>query len=117
MTRGADHLLSNAHVEAALARDLPEWALIEGTIRRVYQASGWKSVILIAGAIGHLAEAAWHHPDLLLSYDRVEVRLSTHSAGGVTAKDLALAARIEDVVLWRMPGGGEPPAAHRHVLG
>ena len=56
---------------------------------------------MVINAIGHLAEAAWHHPDLAASYASVEVRLSTHSAAGITDKDFALARKIEDVVLWQ----------------
>jgi 4a-hydroxytetrahydrobiopterin dehydratase len=58
---------------------------------------------MAVNAIGHLAEAAWHHPDLTISYAWLEVRLTTHSAKGLTAKDFALARKIEEVVAWR-PG-------------
>ena len=89
-----------------MSRDLPAWALADGTIRRTFRTHGWKGTLMLVTTIGHLAEAAWHHPDLLVSYDKVEVRLSTHSEKGITAKDLALAAKIELVVMWR-PGGEE----------
>ena len=56
---------------------------------------------MVVNTIGHLAEAANHHPDLAVSYASVEVRLSTHSAGGITDKDLTLARKIEDVVHWQ----------------
>lgn len=94
---------SEAEVRAALSRDLPAWNLTNGTIRRIYRTHGWKGTLMLVTTIGHLAEAAWHHPDLLVSYDKVEVRLSTHSEKGITDKDLALAAKIEDVLMWR-PG-------------
>jgi 4a-hydroxytetrahydrobiopterin dehydratase len=55
--------------------------------------------------IGYCAEAAYHHPDLAVTYARVTVKLQTHSAGGITDKDFDLARRIEDVVLWRPQGG------------
>jgi 4a-hydroxytetrahydrobiopterin dehydratase len=96
-------VLSDAEVRAALSRDLSAWTLADGTIRRTFRTHGWKGTLMLVTTIGHLAEAAWHHPDLLVSYDKVEIRLSTHSEKGVTAKDLALAAKIEDVVTWR-PG-------------
>jgi 4a-hydroxytetrahydrobiopterin dehydratase len=63
---------------------------------------------MVANAIGHLAEAAWHHPDLLVTYPAVTVRLSTHDAGGVTDKDFALAHRIEAFVQWRPTADGGP---------
>jgi 4a-hydroxytetrahydrobiopterin dehydratase len=97
-----------------LSRDLPRWRLEEGWIRRTYKTSGWKSTLMVINTVGHLAEAAWHHPDLTASYAWVEVRLQTHSAKGITEKDLALAAKIEEVVGWQpgLEGGaleGTPP--------
>ena len=58
---------------------------------------------MVVNTIGHLAEAAWHHPDIAASYDWVEVRLMTHDADGITDKDFELARKIEDVVQWQ-PG-------------
>ena len=58
---------------------------------------------MAVNAIGHLAELAWHHPDLRAIYPRVEVRLDTHDAGGVTDRDFELARKIESVLQWR-PG-------------
>ncbi len=96
-------LLSEAEVRTALTRNLPRWTFTDGTIRRIYRAHGWKSTLMLVTTIGHLAEAAWHHPELTVTYGAVEVRLSTHSEKGITAKDLALAVKIEEVVTWR-PG-------------
>jgi 4a-hydroxytetrahydrobiopterin dehydratase len=61
----------------------------------------------VVNAIGHLAEAAWHHPDLSVSYAFVIVKLVTHSAKGITDKDLELAKKIEEVIQWQpgMQGG------------
>jgi 4a-hydroxytetrahydrobiopterin dehydratase len=56
---------------------------------------------MVVNAVGHLAEAAWHHPDITASYAWVEVRLMTHSAKGITDKDFELAKKIEDVVHWQ----------------
>ena len=56
---------------------------------------------MVINTVGHLAEAAWHHPDITASYAWVEVRLVTHTAKGITGKDLALARKIEDVVHWQ----------------
>jgi 4a-hydroxytetrahydrobiopterin dehydratase len=58
---------------------------------------------MVINAVGHLAEAAWHHPDITASYAWVEVRLQNHAAKGITDKDFALAKKIEDVVHWQ-PG-------------
>ena len=83
---------------------LPRWHYEEaGCIRREYRTGGWKGTLMVVNAIGHLAEAAWHHPELEVSYGGLTVRLSTHSANGVTERDFALARKIEEVVQWQ-PG-------------
>jgi 4a-hydroxytetrahydrobiopterin dehydratase len=84
---------------------LPGWYFEDGWIRRVYKTDGWPTTLMLVNAIGYLAEAAYHHPDLSVTWARVTVKLSTHSAGGITDKDFELARRIEDVVLWRPQGG------------
>jgi 4a-hydroxytetrahydrobiopterin dehydratase len=84
-----------------LAAELPTWYFEDGWIRRKIKTSGWKSTLMVVNAVGHLAEAAWHHPDLNVSYAFVTVKLVTHSAKGVTDKDFELAKKIEEVVLWR----------------
>ena len=58
---------------------------------------------MVVNTIGHLAEAAWHHPDLTVSYAFVNVKLMNHAAKGITAKDFELARKIEEVVMWQ-PG-------------
>lgn len=58
---------------------------------------------MAVNAIGHLCEVAWHHPELQVTYDAVSVALSTHDANGVTERDFALAAKIEDCLTWQ-PG-------------
>jgi 4a-hydroxytetrahydrobiopterin dehydratase len=58
--------------------------------------------------VGHLAEAAWHHPDLTVSYAFVVVKLKTHTAKGITAKDFALATKIEEVIQWQPGKEGGP---------
>ena len=64
--------------------------------------------MILVATIGHLAEAAWHHPEVTASYGAVEVRLWSHDAGGVTDRDLALAERIEEVIAWRPGDAGGP---------
>jgi 4a-hydroxytetrahydrobiopterin dehydratase len=58
---------------------------------------------MLVNAIGFLAEQAYHHPDLTVTWGKIWVKLSNHAAGGITDKDFELARRIEDTVLWR-PG-------------
>lgn len=90
-------------VVARLKAELPHWYLEDGWIRRKYKTSGWKSTLMVINTVGHLAEAAWHHPDLAASYAFVIVKLATHSARGITDKDFALAKKIEEVIQWQ-PG-------------
>lgn len=95
--------LAEAEVNAWLNANLPQWKLGDGWVRRTYKTSSWKGTLMVINTVGHLSEAAWHHPDLTASYAWVEVRLMTHSAKGITMKDLELARKIEDVVGWQ-PG-------------
>lgn len=90
-------------VEERLAVDLPHWKLQDGWIRRTYRTSSWKGTLMVINAVGHLAEAAWHHPDITASYAWVEVRLMSHDAKGITERDFQLAKKIEEVVGWQ-PG-------------
>jgi 4a-hydroxytetrahydrobiopterin dehydratase len=55
---------------------------------------------MVINTVGHLTEAAWHHPDIAASYAFVIVKLTTHSAKGITDKDFELAEKIEQVVQW-----------------
>jgi 4a-hydroxytetrahydrobiopterin dehydratase len=86
---------------------LDSWYLEEGWLRRKYNTDGWPTTLMLVNTIGYLCEAAWHHADLAVTWGKVWVKLTTHSAGGITDKDFALARKIEDTVLWR-PRPGEP---------
>ena len=88
-------------VRERLAAELPHWYFEDGWIRRKYRTSGWKATLMVVNTVGHLAEAAWHHPDLTVSYAFVIVKLVSHDAKGVTDRDFALAAKIESVVQWQ----------------
>ena len=97
-----------AEVRERLARELPNWYYEDGWIRRKYRTEGWKATLMVVNAVGHLAEAAWHHPDLTVSYAFVIVKLVTHSAKGITDKDFALARKIEEVIHWQPGREGGP---------
>jgi 4a-hydroxytetrahydrobiopterin dehydratase len=56
---------------------------------------------MLVNTVGYLCEAAYHHADLSVTWGKLWVKLSTHSSGGITDKDFALARKIEDTVLWR----------------
>ncbi|MBI1868700.1 MAG: 4a-hydroxytetrahydrobiopterin dehydratase [Methylocystis sp.] len=100
---GEEHAYPPEEVTARLAAQLPHWRYDNGWIKRTFHTHGWKGTLMAINAVGHLAEAAWHHPDIAASYAWVEVKLMTHTAKGVTDKDFELARKIEEVVCWR-PG-------------
>ena len=98
-----DETYTPEEIEARLKEELPNWNYENGWIRRKYKTSGWKATLMVVNTVGHLAEAAWHHPDLTVSYAFVIVKLMNHAAKGVTEKDFDLANKIEEVIMWE-PG-------------
>lgn len=90
-------ILDEATIRAALD-DLDGWYLEENAIVRELRFDSFPAAIAFIDRIVPLAEAANHHPELFNVYATVRVTLSTHDAGGVTAKDLALAREIDGVV-------------------
>jgi 4a-hydroxytetrahydrobiopterin dehydratase len=105
MTSGSKHekTYSAAEIKARLQAELPHWSFKDGELCRTYRTHGWKGTLMVVNAVGHLAEAAWHHPDIAASYDSAQVRLKSHDANAITERDFALARKIEDFVHWQ-PG-------------
>ena len=99
---------SETEINQRLQQELPKWYFEDGWIRRKFKTEGWKGTLMVVNTIGHLAEAAWHHPDLTVSYAFVIVKLMTHSEKGVTDRDFTLARKIEDVVGWQPGREGGP---------
>ena len=91
---------STEEIEQYLKSNLQHWYFENGWIRRKFKTSGWKGTLMVINTVGHLSEAAWHHPDISASYGFVIVKLQNHAAKGITDKDFALAKKIEDVVQW-----------------
>jgi len=91
---------SNDEIETWLEKYLPQWNFETNQITRTYETGSWQLTLLLANTIGFIAEAAWHHPDIHLSYPRVKVILQSHDAGGITERDFELAKKIEEAVLW-----------------
>ncbi len=82
----------------ALAGELttvPDWAHVGDSIKRTVKRADFRAAMLYVGAIAYLAEEASHHPDILVQWNKVTLTLSTHSAGGLTASDFALARTID----------------------
>ena len=107
MSKPTEKTYTDTEIAAKLQEhDLKEWHLEEGWLRRKYTTDGWPTTLMLTNAIGYLCEAAWHHADLAVTWGKLWVKLKTHSAGGITDKDFALAKKIEEVALWRPPAGG-----------
>jgi len=76
---------------------LPSWRLVGGQIETECRFADFRQAVAFVIRVAFEAEAADHHPDIDVRYNRVRIALSTHSAGGVTAKDLDLATVIEGI--------------------
>jgi 4a-hydroxytetrahydrobiopterin dehydratase len=93
--------LSKDEVKARIA-DFPGWKRDDDEIEKEYKFADFKEAMAFVNRVADLAETANHHPEIEINYNRVEISLSTHSEGGVTEKDFALAAQIDGVG----PAGG-----------
>ncbi|MBF2097462.1 MAG: 4a-hydroxytetrahydrobiopterin dehydratase [Gloeomargaritaceae cyanobacterium C42_A2020_066] len=76
---------------------LPEWRLEGQTLRRDYRFADFMAAIAFVNRVVEPAEAAGHHPDITISYNRVTLILTTHDAGGLTAKDFDLATVLNSL--------------------
>jgi 4a-hydroxytetrahydrobiopterin dehydratase len=85
--------LSDSEIKTQLA-DLSGWALENGEITRTFEMASFPAAVLFVSAVGLLAEAVEHHPDMLIKYRKVRLALVTHDAGGITDKDFSLAKQI-----------------------
>jgi 4a-hydroxytetrahydrobiopterin dehydratase len=89
--------MSAAEIKTRMA-DFPDWEVENDALTRTFTLPDFAHAVLFIGAIGQLAEAANHHPDLhLFSYKKLTVEISTHSAGGITEKDFSLARGIQEL--------------------
>jgi 4a-hydroxytetrahydrobiopterin dehydratase len=87
-------LLSPGQIASELVR-VPEWSLEGDAITRTIRCPSFRAAIAFVERIADAAEAADHHPDILIRWRRVTLTLSTHASGGLTAKDFAMAAEID----------------------
>jgi 4a-hydroxytetrahydrobiopterin dehydratase len=87
-------LLSDEEIEA----QLPDgWARDGDEIVRTYEFDSYLDGIGFASGAGGVAEEAWHHPEMIINWGEVEIRLTTHDAGGITEKDIDLAERFDEL--------------------
>jgi len=86
-------LIPAAALEEAL--ESLDWTLVDGELQKVVRRKDFADALAYVTAVGALAEAANHHPDVDIRWNTVVLRLSTHSRGGITDADLSLAASID----------------------
>ncbi|HKI87181.1 MAG TPA: 4a-hydroxytetrahydrobiopterin dehydratase [Thermoanaerobaculia bacterium] len=93
--KNRDDRLKAERIQRELKR-LPGWepAARGKAIRRTYELPGFRAALAFVAYVGELAEAKQHHPDIDIRYNKVTLTLSTHDAGGVTGKDVEMAAMI-----------------------
>lgn len=77
-----------------LLRELPEWAIEDGKLVRFWTFTNFVDAIAFVKRVARLAEAAGHHPDIDIRYNRVKLALVSHDAGGITARDAQMARRL-----------------------
>jgi 4a-hydroxytetrahydrobiopterin dehydratase len=89
--------LTPDEISARLA-SLPGWSLEHGELVRQFQFADFLGSIAFVNNVAQLAETAGHHPDIDIRYNKVRLALTTHDAGGITAKDFDLAAKAGGLV-------------------
>lgn len=82
-----------------LLNTVPGWELKNAELQRSFSLPTFPASIFFVNAVAHIAETLQHHPDISISYDKVTLSVSTHSAGGITEKDFALAQKVNE--LWK----------------
>jgi 4a-hydroxytetrahydrobiopterin dehydratase len=88
--------MSDTEVKDALA-DLPGWELSGGEIVKEYKFADFAAAMAFVNQVAEAAEAANHHPDIDIRWNKVRLALATHSEGGLTQNDFSLAAQIESL--------------------
>jgi 4a-hydroxytetrahydrobiopterin dehydratase len=85
-------LLKASEIKAAL-KHVPGWKQRGKTIQRTFEFDDFVAAVKFVNQVAKLAEKAWHHPDIDIRWNQVTLTLSTHSEGGLTEKDFALAKK------------------------
>lgn len=88
-------LLSDDEIEQRLPEN---WERDGDEIVRSYEFDSYLEGVGFAAGAGGLAQEAFHHPEMTIGWREVEVRLTTHDAGGITGNDIDLAGRFDDLV-------------------
>ena len=88
--------LTSQQVTAELGTT-PGWDVADGQLTRTVTRKDFRDALLYVNAVGYLAEQANHHPDIVISWNKVTLTLVSHSASGLTGKDFALARQVNDL--------------------
>ncbi len=75
---------------------LKDWQYEDGALTKEWDFENFGEAMAFTNSVAEMAETAKHHPDIVINYSKVRLTLSTHSAGGVTNNDVALAKQIEE---------------------
>ncbi|MGN6552887.1 MAG: 4a-hydroxytetrahydrobiopterin dehydratase [Verrucomicrobiota bacterium] len=86
--------LNPTQIKQALAT-VPDWTKKGQAITRTFEFKDFPAAIKFVTAVARLAEKAWHHPDIDIRWNKVSLTLTTHDAGGLTAKDFELANKFD----------------------
>jgi 4a-hydroxytetrahydrobiopterin dehydratase len=76
----------------------PNWVEVDGALQREFELPSFPEAIAFVNRVAELAEQENHHPDVTISYKRVTLRWTTHSAGGITDRDRELARRSDELL-------------------
>ena len=87
-----------AQIATAMAA-VPQWKQTGDVISRTFQFKDFPAAMKFANAVAELAEAAWHHPDMDIRWNKVTLALTTHDTGGLTQKDFDLARQFDQLSL------------------
>lgn len=73
------------------------WERVDDEIVRVYEFDDYLKGVAFASEVGEVSEEEFHHPEIIIRYKEVDVRYTTHDAGGITEKDIDMAERCNDL--------------------
>jgi 4a-hydroxytetrahydrobiopterin dehydratase len=89
-------VMTDSQLEQELA-SLAGWAVVDGALRKRFPFPDFATALTFANRVGDAAEAADHHPDLLVTWGAVEVSWVSHSEGGITERDVDMALRCDEL--------------------
>ncbi len=105
--------MTEAQIVEAL-KLVPDWSELNGPIQRTFQFKEFVEAMKFVNQVALAAEAAQHHPDILVRWNKVTLTVNTHDAGGITVKDFDLARKADSLA----PSGASPaPAKPRKSKG